>query len=136
MASTCLAEFLISARASPSLRCQKSPVSSRPARNIFSISGEEVLLPLPSSQTIGRDSRAVLARHQVSATTATVKSLTFTTPFTPRKFLTFASSKLTNLPPKTGQAFTAAHNMPGNWRSAPKTFLPLTFSAVSKRARG
>ena len=41
-------------------------------------------LPLPaSSQTIGSASSAFLACHQVSATTATAVSLTFTTLFTP-----------------------------------------------------
>ena len=41
-------------------------------------------LPLPaSSQTIGSASSAFLACHQVSATTATALSRTFTTFFTP-----------------------------------------------------
>ena len=37
----------------------------------------------PSSQTIGSASSAVLACHQVSATTATAVSFTFTTFLTP-----------------------------------------------------
>ena len=57
----------------------------------------------PSSQTIGSASSAVFARHQVSATTATVVSFTFTTRRTPGMPAIFASSKLTSLPPNTGQ---------------------------------
>ena len=43
----------------------------------------ETLALSPSSQVIGSASSAVLARHQVSATTATAVSPTFTTFFTP-----------------------------------------------------
>ena len=68
---------------------------------------------------MGRVSSAVFARHHVSATTAMVESLTLTTPLKPFEFLIFESSKLTILPPKTGQALTAAHNIPGNCKSAP-----------------
>ena len=49
----------------------------------------------PSSQTIGNASSATLARHQLSATTATVVLSTLTTRFTPRIFSTLPSSKLT-----------------------------------------
>ena len=71
----------------------------------------------PSSQTMGRASSAVFARHQVSATTATAPSFTLTARRTPGIFATLASSKLTSLPPCTGQALTAALNMPGSLRS-------------------
>ena len=46
----------------------------------------------PSSQTIGRASSALLARHQVSATTATALSFTFTTLRKPGRPAIFASS--------------------------------------------
>ena len=46
----------------------------------------------PSSQTIGRASSAVFARHQVSATTATPVSFTFTTLRKPGMPAIFASS--------------------------------------------
>ncbi len=48
--------------------------------------------PAPSSQTIGSASSAVLACHQVSATTATALSFTFTTLRTPGMPAIFASS--------------------------------------------
>ena len=77
----------------------------------------DCVAPGPSSQTIGSASSAVLACHQVSATTATVESFTFTARRTPGRPAIFASSKLTSLPPKTGQALTAACSMPGSLRS-------------------
>ncbi len=46
----------------------------------------------PSSQTMGRASSAVFARHQVSATTATAPSFTLTTRRTPGRFATLAPS--------------------------------------------
>ena len=54
----------------------------------------ETVAPLPSSQMIGSASSAVLARHQVSATTATPVSFTRTTFLTPGKPATLLSSKL------------------------------------------
>ena len=48
--------------------------------------------PGPSSHTIGSASSAVFARHQVSATTATPVSFTFTTLRTPGMPAIFASS--------------------------------------------
>ena len=70
-------------------------------------------LPLPaSSQTMGSASSAFLARHQVSATTATPVSLTFTTFFTPGMPAILLSSKLVTLPPNTGQSLIAAHSIP------------------------
>src|SRR5215472_9313627 len=61
------------------------------------------IAPAPSSQTIGSASSADLARHHVSATTATVESFTLTTRRKPGRLETFDSSKLTSLPPNTGQ---------------------------------
>ena len=89
--------------------------------------------PSPSFQTIGKASSAVLARHQVSATTATVRSLTRTTARTPRIEVTLAASKLTICPPHTGQALMAAHNCPGTRTSMAKILLPSSLSAVSRR---
>ena len=42
---------------------------------------------------------------------------TCTTPFTPGIVFTFASSKLTSLPPKTGQSLMAAQRIPGSLTS-------------------
>ena len=77
----------------------------------------ETLALSPSSQVIGSASSAVLACHQVSATTATAVSFTFTTFFTPGIFAIFASSKLTTLPPNTGASLMAALSMPGSFTS-------------------
>ena len=73
----------------------------------------------PLSHSMGRASRAVLARHQVSATTATALSPTRTTFFTPGRLSTAAASTLLILPPNTGQSLIAALSMPGNFRSVP-----------------
>ena len=73
----------------------------------------------PSSQTIGSASSAVLACHQVSATTATAVSPTCTTFLTPFMPATLAASKLFTLPPKTGHSLIAALSMPGSLRSKP-----------------
>ena len=73
----------------------------------------------PSSQTMGSASSAVLASHQVSATTATAVSPTFRTWRTPGMPVTLTASKLFTLPPKTGQSLIAALSMPGSFRSAP-----------------
>lgn len=88
----------------------------------------------PRSHSIGSASRAVLARHQVSATTATALSPTRTTFFTPGRFSMAAAFTDLTLPPNTGQSLMAAFSIPGNWRSAPYTCLPVTFSTVSSRA--
>ena len=77
----------------------------------------ETLALSPSSQTIGSASSAVLACHQVSATTATAVSFTFMTFFTPGILATFASSKLTTLEPNTGASLIAALSMPGSFTS-------------------
>ena len=79
----------------------------------------ETLAFSPSSQTIGSASSAVLACHQVSATTATPESPTCTTFFTPGMFVILAASKLLILPPCTGQSLIAAVSIPGSLRSAP-----------------
>src|SRR5450759_5821996 len=81
---------------------------SRPSSSHFEIDALETLALSPSSQTIGNASSAVLACHQVSATTATAWSLTLTTFLTPFMPVTLASSKLFSLPPNTGQSLIAA----------------------------
>ncbi len=73
----------------------------------------------PSSQTMGSASSAVLACHQVSATTATAVSPTCTTLFTPFLAYALAASKLFTLPPKTGHSMIAALSIPGSFRSKP-----------------
>ncbi|HZL99624.1 MAG TPA: hypothetical protein VFD43_05155, partial [Planctomycetota bacterium] len=72
----------------------------------------DCLAPGPSSHTTGSASSAVFARHQVSATTATAVSFARTAPRTPRRVLIAESSKLTSLPPNTGQSLIAACSMP------------------------
>ena len=86
------------------------------------------LAPGPSSQTTGSASSAVLACHQVSATTATALPPTSRTFFTPFMPLTLAASKLTSLPPRTGQALIAAFSMPGSWVSTEYFCLPVSLS--------
>src|SRR5436305_5069366 len=71
----------------------------------------------PSSHATGNASSAVLACHQLSATTPTADSPTWTTCFTPLLPAILAASKLFTLPPCTGQALTAAYNMPGSLTS-------------------
>ena len=77
-----------------------------------------------------------MARHQVSATTATAESFTFTARFTPGMPAIFASSKLTSLPPNTGDCWIAACSIPGSLRSIEYSLLPFNLSAVSSRASG
>ena len=57
--------------------------------------------PGPSSHVMASASRAVFARHQLSATTAT-PSVICTTCFTPGIAFALAASKVTGLPPITG----------------------------------
>ena len=71
----------------------------------------------PRSHSIGSASSAVLARHQVSATTATPVSPIGSAFFTPGIFSILAKSKLFTLPPNTGQTFSAAFSMPGSLTS-------------------
>ena len=92
---------------------------SSPSASHFAIESLETLALSPSSQTIGSASSAVLACHQVSATTATVLSSTRTTFLTPFMPMTLAASKLFSLPPKTGQSLIAAFSMPGSLTSMP-----------------
>ena len=73
----------------------------------------------PLSHTMGRASSAVLARHQVSATTATVLSPTRITFLTPGRLSMADASKLLSLPPNTGHSLMAAFNIPGIVRSLP-----------------
>ena len=87
--------------------------------SICATSALEVLAFGPSSHSIGSASSAVLARHQVSATTATALSPTCTTFLTPGRLDTAAASKLLTLPPNTGQSLIAAFSMPGSFRSMP-----------------
>src|SRR6266478_6553820 len=92
--------------------------SSSPSPSHLAIVALETLALSPSSQTIGSASSAVLACHQVSATTATALSLTLTTFLTPFMPVTLASSKLFSLPPNTGQSLIAALSIPGSLTSA------------------
>ncbi len=68
-----------------------------------------VLRPLfgPSSQVMTSASRACLARHQLSATTATPSEIC-TMCFTPGIDFAFASSNETGLPPVTGHCASDA----------------------------
>ena len=90
----------------------------------------------PLSHSTGRASSAVLARHQVSATTATAPSPTFMTFFTPFMPLTLAASKLFTLPPNTGQSLIAALSMFGILTSIEYACLPVSLSKVSSRFTG
>ncbi len=104
---------------SPTLLADTASSAVRPALSICATSELEVLAFGPSSQTIGSASSAVLACHQVSATTATALSPTCTTFFTPGRLATAAASKLFTLPPNTGQSLIAAFSMLGSFKSMP-----------------
>ena len=93
--------------------------ASRPAFSMSAIVALETCAFGPSSQTMGSASSAVLARHHVSATTATAESPTGSTCLTPGMPVTLAASKLFTLPPKTGQSLIAALSIPGSFRSTP-----------------
>src|ERR1700730_8320753 len=110
--------------------------ASSPALSVSAMDALESLALGPSSQTIGSASRAVLACHQVSATTATAESPTGSTFFTPGIFSTLAASKLLTLPPNTGQSLIAALSIPGSLTSLPYIILPVVLSAVSSRLSG
>ena len=90
----------------------------------------------PSSHSIGSAASAVLACHQVSATTATAASPDCTTFLTPGMFVILAASKLLILPPNTGHSFMAAQSIPGIVKSIEYFCLPVTLSAVSSRLSG
>ena len=64
---------------SPFLLPTKAWSAVRPAFSMSAIWALDTLAFWPSSQTMGRVSRAVLACHQVSATTATAESPTCST---------------------------------------------------------
>ena len=109
----------MAAGASPMLLPTTASFASRPAFKTSAKVALESFAFGPSSHSIFNASSAVLARHQVSATTATALSPTRNTFFTPGRFSTAASSTLFTLPPNTGLSFTAAFNIPGNVRSIP-----------------
>ena len=92
--------------------------------------------PGPSSHVTGSFSSAVLACHQVSATTATALSPTGSTYRTPGIPCTAAASKPASLPPNTGHCATAASNMSGSVTSMAYTAAPLVFSTVPSRGSG
>jgi hypothetical protein len=77
--------------------------------------------------------RASLARHQLSATTAT-KLSSRTTFLTPRIASAALASMRLTVPPKTGHCAIDACSIPGNITSTPKTGLPSTLSGMSRRA--
>src|SRR6185295_14175511 len=106
---------------------------SRPSVSHLAMDSLETLAFSPVSQTIGKASSAVLACHQVSATTATALSPTCTTFLTPFIDATLAASKLLTLPPNTGQALIVALSMPGSLTSMPYIILPVVLSSVSRR---
>src|SRR6202158_600783 len=127
----------MAALVSPFLLPTKARCSSAsPSASHFAIDALETLALSPSSQTIGKASSAVLACHQVSATTATALSPTLTTLLTPFRFMTLAASKLFTLPPNTGQSLIAALSMPGSLTSIPYIILPVVLSTVSSRFSG
>ena len=87
----------------------------------------------PTSQSTATSRRASLARHQLSATTAT-KVPKFNTLTMPLRFSTLEASMVLTVPLNTGQAATAACSMPGTWASMPYLTRPVTMSGMSTRA--
>src|SRR6266446_1561399 len=98
----------MAALASPFWFPTKACSASRPSFSHAAIDSLDTLAFSPSSQTIGSASSAVLACDQVSATTATPVSPTWSTCLTPGMPVTFAASKLLIVPPKTGQSLISA----------------------------
>ena len=82
-----------------------------------------ILLLPPSSHSIARSLAISLARHQLSATTATPLSIG-TTLMNPRRPCNFVASTDLTFPPITGVCTTAAYTMPGNCTSMPKRCRP------------
>ena len=123
----------MAAFASPFWLRTKACGASRPSFSIWAIVALETLAFGPSSHAMGSASRAVLASHHVSATTATADSPTGSTCRTPGMPLTLAASKPFTLPPKTGQSLIAALRIPGSLRSAPYTCAPVSLAIVSRR---
>ena len=103
----------IAAAVSPALLPTNLVSAVRPSSSHFAIDADETFSLEPLSHSIGSASSAVLAYHQVSATTATDLSSTCTTFLTPFMPLTLAASKLFTLPPNTGQSLIAALSIPG-----------------------
>ena len=83
MASTVFAAPSIAVRASPFRRSPLVLAAVRPSLSSSEIASLETVAFGPSSHSTGKSSRALIARHQVSATTATVLSSTLTTPRNP-----------------------------------------------------
>ena len=124
----------MAARASPFELPTTASFASRPALSVVAMLALLACAFGPKSHSTGIASSALLARHQVSATTATALSPTRTTFFTPASFNVADASKLLTLPPKTGQSLIAAFSMPGSTRSLPYCCLPVVLSTVSSRA--
>src|SRR5262249_15824176 len=118
-APTFLAALASAALASPLALPTNASGASSPSFSHSAIEALETLAFSPSSHTIGSASSAVLACHQVSATTATPELPTCTTFFTPGIDVTLAASQPLILPPCTGQSLIAAVSIPGSLRSAP-----------------
>src|SRR5258708_26682938 len=101
------------------LVADKRLLASRPLLSNSAMEALETFALSPSSQLRGNASRAVFACHQRSATTATADSPTLRMCLTPFWPWIFAASKLTSLPPKTGQSLIAAQSIPGSFTSNP-----------------
>ena len=91
-ASTVFAAPAMAFSASPFERSPLVTAAVKPSRRCSAIVTSDAAAPGPSFQTIGSASSAVFARHQVSATTATAESETFTTARTPGIDATLPSS--------------------------------------------
>src|SRR4030095_15495755 len=89
---------------SPTLLAATASSAVRPALSICATSLVHVLAFGRSPHSIDSASSAVLACHQVSATTATALSPTGTTFFTPGRLAITAASNDFTLPPNTGQS--------------------------------
>ena len=86
----------------------------------------------PTSQSTATSRSASLARHQLSATTAT-KVPRFNTLTIPLRFSTLDASMVLMVPLNTGQAAMAACSMPGTCASIPYFTRPVTMSGMSTR---
>ncbi len=91
-ASTFFGASAIALTASPLERLPLSVAAEKPSTRCAAMVASDAFAPAPSSHSMGSASSAVFARHQVSATTATALSFTFTTPRTPGILATLASS--------------------------------------------
>ena len=88
--------------------------------------------PVPSSHTMLSASRALRARHQLFATTATPSGIC-TTSITPGIAFAAAESTLFTVPPITGHCASEAYTMPGSFTSMPNSAVPLTLAGESRR---